>query len=71
MNGKVERPHRTDQQEFYQLLDYTDEVDLIYKINEWEKFYNFSRLLKAHGGLTPFDIYRAKMNIGIKINPNT
>jgi len=28
LNGKVERSHRTDKQEFYQLLDYTDDVDL-------------------------------------------
>jgi hypothetical protein len=27
-NGKVERSHRTDQQEFYQLLSYTDHLDL-------------------------------------------
>ncbi len=29
LNGKVERSHRTDQEEFYQLLTYTDDVDLI------------------------------------------
>jgi transposase-like protein len=28
LNGKVERSHRTDQEEFYQLLTYTDDVDL-------------------------------------------
>ena len=28
LNGKVERFHRTDQEEFYQLLTYTDDVDL-------------------------------------------
>lgn len=27
LNGKVERSHRTDQEEFYQLLTYTDDVD--------------------------------------------
>ena len=27
LNGKVERSHRTDQKEFYQLLSYTDDVD--------------------------------------------
>ena len=34
LNGKVERPHRTDEQEFYQLLDYTDDVDLHRKFAE-------------------------------------
>ena len=28
LNGKVERSHRLDQEEFYQLLTYTDDVDL-------------------------------------------
>ena len=28
LNGKVERSHRTDKQEFYQLLEYTGDVDL-------------------------------------------
>ena len=36
LNGKVERSHRTDDQEFYQLLTYTDNVDLKAKLAEWE-----------------------------------
>ena len=32
LNGKVERSHRTDQEEFYQLLTYTDDVDLNRKL---------------------------------------
>lgn len=53
LNGKVERSHRTDKQEFYQLLDYKNDVDLQEKIKEWENFYNFNRPHNAHGGLTP------------------
>ncbi len=45
LNGKVERSHRTDKDEFYQLLSYTDDVDLNKKLNEWENFYNFNRLI--------------------------
>ena len=41
LNGKVERSHRTDGEEFYQLLTYTDDVDLNKKLMEWENFYNF------------------------------
>ena len=36
----MERSHRTDKQEFYQLLTYTDDVDLHAKLAEWENFYN-------------------------------
>jgi len=32
LNGKVERSHRTDKQEFYQFLDYTADVNLKEKI---------------------------------------
>ena len=32
LNGKVERSHRTDKQEFYQLLSYTGDVDLNQKL---------------------------------------
>ena len=34
----VERSHRTDQTEFYQLLTYTDDVDLNSKLKAWENF---------------------------------
>jgi len=31
-NGKVERSHLTDKKEFYQLLSYTDDIDLNKKL---------------------------------------
>lgn len=66
LNGKVERSHRTDKEEFYQLLKYKSDVDLNEKITEWENFYNFNRPHKSHTGLTPYEIFRAKMNIDIQ-----
>ncbi|MCX5831420.1 MAG: integrase core domain-containing protein, partial [Deltaproteobacteria bacterium] len=48
LNGKVERSHRTDQDEFYQLLTYTDDVDLNEKLATWENYYNLHR---PHGGI--------------------
>jgi transposase InsO family protein len=58
LNGKVERSHRTDQEEFYQLLTYTDDVDLNKKLVEWENFYNFSRPHTAFLGKTPYEALR-------------
>jgi transposase InsO family protein len=58
LNGKVERSHRSDQEEFYQLLSYTDDVDLEMKLREWERHYNYDR---PHGGLngqTPYEALR-------------
>ena len=54
-NGKVERSHRTDKEEFYQLLSYRGDVDLEKKLAEWEKFYNFARPHGAHNGKTPYE----------------
>jgi hypothetical protein len=34
------RSHRTDDDEFYQLLTYRDDVDLEKKLAVWERFYN-------------------------------
>jgi len=37
LNGKVERSHRLDQQEFYELLSCKDDVDLEAKLDEREQ----------------------------------
>jgi len=58
LNGKVERSHRSDKEEFYQLLTYTDDVDLNKKLEEWERFYNFGRPHGAFRGKTPYEALR-------------
>jgi transposase InsO family protein len=55
LNGKVERSHRSDQEEFYQLLTYKDDVDLERKLKEWERFYNYDRPHGAFNGKTPYE----------------
>ena len=61
LNGKVERSHRTDKQEFYQLLTYTGDVDLNAKLAEWERFYNYQRPHGAFRGKTPYEALREKL----------
>jgi len=61
LNGKVERSHRTDKDEFYQLLTYRDDVDLEKKLAAWEKFYNYGRPHGAHKGKTPYEALREKL----------
>ncbi len=58
-NGKVERSHRMDQTEFYQLLSYTDEIDLQAKLEAWENFYNYDRPHMSHDGNTPYEMMRS------------
>lgn len=57
LNGKVERSHRVDDQEFYQLLNQdgsTDDIHLLNaKLREWEDYYDYQRPHGALGGQTP------------------
>jgi len=61
LNGKVERSHRTDKQEFYQLLTYTDDVDLGAKLSAWETFYNYHRPHGAFAGKTPYEALKDRL----------
>lgn len=59
LNGKVERSHRSDQEEFYQLLTYKDDVHLNKKLEEWERYYNYDRPHGAFSGKTPYEALRS------------
>ncbi len=59
-NGKVERSHKTDKQEFWQLIDYTDDIDIKAKLKEWEIYYNCHRPHRALAGKTQFEIPKEK-----------
>ena len=50
LNGKIERSHRTDKQEFYQLLDYTDDVDLKRKLPNGKVFITLTGRIKHMAG---------------------
>jgi transposase InsO family protein len=64
LNGKVERSHRVDDQEFYQLLDrdgISDDIQLFNeKLREWEDYYNYHRPHGALAGQTPYERLLAK-----------
>jgi len=59
LNGKVERSHRIDEQEFYQMLDQNGISDNIHlfndKLREWEDYYNYHRPHGALQGRTPYE----------------
>jgi transposase InsO family protein len=69
LNGKVERSHRVDDQEFYQLLDrdgITDDIHLFnQKLKEWEDYYNYHRPHGALSGQTPYERLLAKARAGV------
>jgi len=68
LNGKVERSHRVDDQEFYQLLDkngISDDIHLFNeRLREWEDYYNYQRPHAALDGQTPYERLVAKMRAG-------
>jgi transposase InsO family protein len=69
LNGKVERSHRVDDQEFYQLLDkggISDDIHLFNeKLREWEDYYNYHRPHAALDGQTPYERLLAKARAGV------
>jgi transposase InsO family protein len=61
LNGKVERSHRTDKDEFYQLLSYIDDTDLNKKLSDWERFYNYDRPHAAFNVITPYEVMKSML----------
>jgi len=63
LNGKVERSHRIDAEEFYRMLDgvVIDDAGVFNeRLREWEDFYNFNRPHGGLGGQTPYERLRQK-----------
>jgi transposase InsO family protein len=69
LNGKVERSHRVDDEEFYQRLDkngISDDIHLFNeKLREWEDYYNDHRPHGALDGQTPYERLVAKTRAGV------
>ena len=63
LNGKVERSHRIDGEEFYRQLKgvVIDDTQLFNdKLAEWQDFYNYHRPHGSLGGQTPYERLRQK-----------
>ena len=63
LNGKVERSHRTDAEEFYRRLEgvVIDDSELFSdRLRQWEDFYNFDRPHGSLGGQAPYERLRQK-----------
>ncbi len=68
LNGKVERSHRIDADEFYKLLEgvVIDDSGLFAeRLREWEDFYNFDRPHGRLGGQTPYERLRQRTGAAV------
>jgi transposase InsO family protein len=66
LNGKVERSHRIDEEEFYRLLEgvvIEDVGGFNTRLQEWENFYNYDRPHSALGGKSPYERLREKAQL--------
>lgn len=66
----MERSHRIDAEEFYQLLDgvVIDDAEIFNdKLREWEDYYNYDRPHGGLGGQTPYERLKQKT----KAQPDT
>jgi transposase InsO family protein len=66
LNGKVERSHRIDEEEFYRLLEgvvIEDVGGFNTKLSEWENLYNYERPHGALGGISPYERLRHRAGL--------
>jgi len=61
-NGKVERSHRTDDEEFYRRYHVKDPKQWQYRLPKWEHEYNYERPHQALNNLTPYQHYKKLIN---------
>lgn len=59
LNGRVERSHQTDDQEFYNLRQYATRRELELAFRRWLHHYNHARIHMALGGRPPLEALRA------------
>jgi transposase InsO family protein len=59
LNGKVERSHQTDEEEFYRLRRYSTQKDLQRAFARWLWHYNHTRLHMGLNGKTPIQSLQA------------
>ena len=66
-DDRCERVARPDQEEFYQVLTYKDDIDLEANLDEWKPFYNLSEAtwcLQRQDPLTRYSENAYKRRVG-------
>lgn len=69
-NGKVERSHRTDEEEFYRTKRFVSIKHCMQLLREWETEYNTERPHMSLKGKTPYEYLQEKLKNHISITQN-
>lgn len=71
LNGKVERSHRTDEEEFYQRYATPPSVLQLHRDHRrWMHYYNRYRAHSGIGGLTPWAFARQRLRLMAQLAPH-
>lgn len=62
-NGIVERSHRTDNEELFHVIRFSDPEMRRYQLKLWDFEYNTLRPHQSLGGRTPMQVYLAEYGI--------
>jgi len=65
LNGKVERSHRIDDEEFYKQLEgivISDMDEFNKRLAHWQNYYNYHRPHGSLGGETPYEKLKSRLN---------
>jgi transposase InsO family protein len=60
-NGKVERSHRVDNEEFWNRRQFVSHEEAAIALSDWQDAYNHQRFSMALGGQTPVERLAAKL----------
>ena len=66
LNGKSERSHRIDEEEFYRQLEgvvISTVEEFNQRLSEWERFYNCHRPHGSLNGKTPYERLRERLKL--------
>jgi transposase InsO family protein len=62
-NAFIERSHRTDNEELFDVMEFTSSEERRYQHRLWEMWYNNQRPHQGLGGKKPMEIYRSDYHL--------
>jgi hypothetical protein len=64
-NAMIERSHRTDNEELFNLIEFESPEERRYQLRLWEMWYNNHRPHQGLGGKTPMDVFKTDYQLHV------